>query len=272
MALRLIVGDLIEVKSGIYYQGSGPGSSSLISPLLGVEERGSAVSPRIDPRNKDKPPVHSLLGAQMVTAPDGLPVPTPPRDVHDLTADELADMSFAELYELYSSILDEHEQDLVAEALDAFPAPAPAPAPGKPPKRPTGGSGTQETTNVPGTKRPGKNPSKRPGGKRPIFSGLDTLAGGDGAAAPPANQPGNKKPKPQKPKFDVYEIDEDRFESYYSDDEADNLPEDVKPPRPAPGQVGCWRSPRFCRVLCAPLASFPVPRDLCNLQPLLTME
>ncbi len=45
-------GDLIEVKSGVYFQGSGAGKSSIIPPDLSVYERGNATANRIDPREK----------------------------------------------------------------------------------------------------------------------------------------------------------------------------------------------------------------------------
>lgn len=208
-------GDLIEVKSGVYYQGSGPGSSSLIPPSLPVEERGSAISPRIDPRNKKKPPIKSLLGAQTDAKDlgslgqlgdlDDREVPQPPSDAPPgIDMGEVVDPSLAELYDVYSQTLDDILQDLYDEQLaEAAPLPAPAAAPSKP-----------ETSNKkPGSQAEGKPPKgEADAGKKPgSRPGADTIS------------------------FPEMEIDEDRFESYYDEDEAEEVPgDDYRPPSKAP--------------------------------------
>ena len=234
-------GDLIEVKSGVYYQGSGPGSASLIPPELPVDERGSAVSPRIDPRNKKKPPVMSLLGAQTVAPGDLLDGPQPPLEApREIEEDDLVDLSFAELYELYSQILDDNVQDLIADMLEeAAPLPAPSSAPNKPGK---------------GDKKPDTQEEPAKGDKKPGTQTQEEPAKGDTKpeqeAPKPDSKPGKKKPGFVTISFPEIEIDEDRFESYYDEDEAEEVPGDVpKPPKPdpkpdAPKPVrGSWVAP-----------------------------
>ena len=218
-------GDLIEVKSGVYYQGSGPGASSLIPPSLSVEERGSAISPRIDPRNKKKPPIKSLLGAQMgaadlgdlgdMDAEDGIDGPKPPLEgPRETDGEELVDMSFAELYDVYSQMLDDHLQDLYDEELaEAAPLPAPAAASDKPRPEKLRPDKPRPSNKKPGSKSPEK-PSK---GQADAGETPDTRPGVDIISLP------------------EIETDEDRFESYYDEDEAEEVPGDVaRPPSAAP--------------------------------------
>ncbi len=100
-------GDLIEVKSGLYFQGAGAGKSSLIPPDLHVDARGNAEANRRDPREK------RILG-QEVRAQD---------------SDDNEDDSFATLYEIYS---EQYLLPLVEE--NSFSTPIPAPAPKTPAK------------------------------------------------------------------------------------------------------------------------------------------
>jgi len=218
-------GDLIEVKSGVYYQGSGPGSSSLIPPSLPVDERGSAISPRIDPRNKKKPPIKSLLGSPtdaddlgdlgQLGDVEGKDAPQPPSKAPPTSeGDEVVDLSFAELYDVYSQALDDMLQDLYDEQLEeAAPLPAPSAAPSKP----------GESNKKPGSQAQGKPPKgQADAGKQP------------GSKPDAGKQPGSR-PDVDTISFPEIEIDEDRFESYYDEDEAEEVPGDVaRPPSKAP--------------------------------------
>lgn len=125
-------GDLIEVKSGVYFQGSGPGKSSLIPPDLDVDERGNVTANQRDPR-EDRMLVKYIRS----------------ETEQSFLEEEAMDEEFATLYELYSEayLLPLIESDSVS-------APAPAPISNKP-------SDPQNTSSDEGKiKSPESNPPK----------------------------------------------------------------------------------------------------------------
>lgn len=108
-------GDLIEVKSGIYFQGSGAGKSSLIPPDLHVDARGDTQANRRDPREK------RLLGTEVRPTESIAPAPEGPRK-NDIDGGD--DDGFASLYEIY---VEQYLLPLIEQDEVSTPSPAPAP-------------------------------------------------------------------------------------------------------------------------------------------------
>lgn len=209
-------GDLIEVKSGVYFQGSGPGKSSLIPPDLHVDSHGNSPANRRDPREK------KLMG-KMIRS----------RESDPMLDQDSDDEIFATLYDLYSEayLLPLVEQDS---------APAPAPAPQKPsnksPSNKPSDVSSSVDTNAPDSKDKDGPPSSPPPKTKP---------GKDKEAVAPAPAP---SPKEEEEIIEM-EYDEDRYEfgdleEYLAiEDEEDAkapAPDKERPPGPRPGP---WVAP-----------------------------
>ena len=221
-------GDLIEVKSGVYFQGSGPGSSSLIPPDLSVDERGNATANVNDPRQK-KTFVKYIRSM----------------DLNKTEEDHLADM-YSDLDLLYA-YSDADLLELAGEKDKEAQPPAPAPAPKqKRPGRPPKGSVAKPPNNEPissvSTKPPHAGKPSKEDSKKPSNTDA-TVADEDAPARPPKN---DEKPASAsfggKPHSDINlpEIDtEDRDD--YEVAPAPGPPKPInKPTGPRPGP---WVAP-----------------------------